>query len=110
MSKQEHTPSWNPLTYTDKTTRERVRVGSWSVEYVGRSRRRVSFRPRAPLKNRDSSIWDWLRNEMKKYGRSNLLKEGGIDLFIPRNTQYGDLLVQISWAYYTLLLEDKRLR
>ena len=108
LSKRERDPSWKPLTFIDKTTRERIRVGSWRSNYAGRERR-VSFRPRTTLKNRNSGIWDWLRNEMDTYGRSNLLKGGGIDLFIPRNTKYGDLLGQIGWAYYTLLLEEGRL-
>ena len=46
----------------------------------------------------------------RTYGKSKLLKGGGIDLFLPRNIEYGDLLGQVGWAYYTLLLEDKRLR
>jgi len=109
LSKRERASSWKPLTFIDKTTRERIRVGSWRSNYVGKERR-VSFRPRATLRNRNSGIWGWLRNEMKTYGRSKLLKGGGIDLFILRNTKYGDLLGQIGWAYYTLLLEERRLR
>lgn len=109
LSTGERASSWKPLTFTDTTTRERIRVGSWRSNFVGRERR-VSFRPRAPLRDLDSGIWGWLRNEMEKYGRSKHLKGGGIDLFVPRNAKYGDLLGQIGWAYYTLLLEDKRLR
>jgi hypothetical protein len=109
LSKRERNLSWEPITFSDETTRERIQVGSWRSEYVGKSGIKFSFRPRVPLWNRDSRIWRWLRNEIKKYGRSNLLKNGGIDLFIRRNAEYGDLLRQISWAYYTLLAENKHL-
>ena len=106
---RERNSSWKSLSFTDKATRERIRVGSWRSNFVGKERR-VSFRPIAPLGDRDSGIWTWLGNEMKKYGRCEQLKGGCIDLFIPRNAIYGDILGQISWAYYTLLLDDKRLR
>ena len=108
LKNRKRASSWDPLTFTDKATRERIRVGSWMSEYVGKERK-VSFRPRTPIKNRDSGIWSWLNKEMKKYGRIKLVKNGGIDLFIPRNVKYGDLLGQIGWAYYTLLSEDKNL-
>ncbi len=109
LSARERASSWKPLTFTDKATRERIRVGSWRSNFVGKERR-VSFRPKAPISDRDSAIWNWLGNEMKKYGKSKQLKGGGIDLFIPRDEKYGDVLGQISWAYYTFLLDDKRLR
>ena len=108
LKTREHASSWEPLTFTDKTTRERIRVGSWRSNFVGRERR-VSFRPRTPIRNRDSGIWSWLHKEMKKYGRIKHVKGGGIDLFISRNAKYGDLLGQIGWAYFTLLSEDKNL-
>ena len=106
---REHAPSWKPLTFTDKTTREKIAVGTWRSNYVD-GKRRVSFRPKVPVRNRDSGIWSWITKEMERYGRIKMLKGGGIDLFIPRNAKYGDLLGQISWAYYTLLVEEKHLR
>jgi len=109
MSRRKRAPSWKPLTFTDKTTRERIGVGSWRSEYVGRERS-VSFRPRVPIENMDSALWLWLTKEMNQYGRSTLLNGGGINLFIPRNKKYGKLLGRISWAYYTLLVEEKSLR
>ncbi len=109
LKTREHASSWKPLTFTDNTTRERIRVGSWRSNFVGRERR-VSFRPRVPIRNRDSGIWSWVNKEMNKYGRFKLVKGGGIDLFIPRNAKYGDALGQVGWAYYTLLSEEKNLR
>jgi len=47
LREREHIPSWKPLTFTDKTVREKITVGSWRSNYVG-GERRVSFRPRVP--------------------------------------------------------------
>ena len=102
ISAQPQVEPMRTLTYFERETGNRILVGSWSSRDIG-DERRLRFKPKNPISHDGSPIFVWLGNEIVKYGRGTVSKEGIITVYILKGVKYGRLISEISWFFYTML-------